>query len=155
MNFSQSKKQLEERLLSPHKTIQTLAFSSQVIHQFFDFYEQERAEDCWAPEQDGDMLIIQWAPCYSAQTPATQFEFSFTRQFISKKQRDDASIWQLTLRFLFPLQPQFQDQKSGASDWLWQPQNSAKMKQFIIEQPVTSKCLQTQTIEATLTLEPM
>lgn len=67
------------------------------IDAMFDFYRNERADDC-SLEAEGDMLLFQWGTCDGGQ--GARFELDLTRQFI-RNDGEDEDIWQLSLTFVF------------------------------------------------------
>lgn len=87
-----------KRLLAARGTDAATLAVAQGFDAMFEFYRNERADDCEI-ENDGDMLLFQWGTY--GERNARRFELDITRQFIRPEGEDD-DIWQLSLTFVFP-----------------------------------------------------
>jgi hypothetical protein len=83
----------------------------------FDFYRDQRAEDC-PLETDGDMLLYQWGT--NDWGEGEWFTIDLTRQFIIVTEAEDEDIWQLSLTFRYPPTQPLRDLGDG-NQWCFAP----------------------------------
>jgi hypothetical protein len=130
MNPKNAKKDLENRIQQIGKSTADL-LPAEGVRLMLDFYREVRADGCKGPDQNGDMLLVQWGNYDWGQGPS--FQFDLTRQFIVDSQvnaDNDDVIAQLSLRFHFPPSTSLHAIKSG-NRWCQAPEELDNFEAFI------------------------
>ncbi len=118
MDSKQSKKVFHYQLEKSGLNLNELSVDDGV-KAMVDFYSSQRAQGCLL-EDDGDMLLWQWGPCFGDKW----FEVNITRQFMRD---DEDEPYQLSLTFTFSVTPEI----LRGDKWCENPDKIDEFKEFI------------------------
>lgn len=110
----------------------------EVFAVVFEFWDQFRAQDAQALDENGDGLLFQWgirptAPDFWESC----FYLDLTRQFILDAGEDGDAFSQLRCEFQYQPMPELRAVAEG-NRWCWQPQDLAAFMDFVFSHPALS-----------------
>ncbi len=104
--------------------------------RLLDFYDSHRAKDAMSLDEDGDMLLFQFATYDWGE--GANFSVSLLRQFIVAK-GEETEIWQLILEY--SCAPNDRSAKLGnEEEWCRHPSELPAFRNHILSSPAMSAC---------------